>query len=178
MDPADNATLRIVPAALADARGVAEVHVRAWQAGYRGIVPDTYLAALSVDQREAMWKEAIASGTSRLLVAKSDAGLAGWVALGPCRDVGASAQSGEIWALYVAPECWSSGVGRRLWLAARVQLIDDGYRNVSLWVIAGNARAIRFYIAAGFIEEPASIKEFTLGGVSLQEARYVRALDG
>lgn len=175
---ADNATLRIVPAALADARAVAEVHVRTWQAAYRGIVPEAYLAALSVDQREAMWKDAITTGTPRLLVAKAQSGLAGWISFGPCRDGGVPAQAGEIWALYVAPEFWSGGVGRQLWLTARAQLIEDGYRSASLWVITGNARGIRFYVAAGFLEEPASVKAFTLGGESLQEVRYTCDLEG
>ena len=39
-------------AELRDARGIAEVHVRSWQAAYAGIVPDEDLAQLSVDERE------------------------------------------------------------------------------------------------------------------------------
>lgn len=97
---------------------------------------------------------------------------------GPCRDDGAPAHAGEIWALYVAPEFWSSGVGRMLWLAACERMIEEGYQSVSLWVIAGNARAIRFYLAAGFAAEPSSRKAFTLGGGTLQEVRYRLALGG
>ena len=37
-------------AELRDARGIAEVHVRSWQAAYAGIIPDEELARLSVDQ--------------------------------------------------------------------------------------------------------------------------------
>jgi hypothetical protein len=42
-------------AELRDARGIAEVHVRSWQAAYAGIIPDEELARLSVDQREQFW---------------------------------------------------------------------------------------------------------------------------
>ncbi len=42
-------------AELGDARGIAEIHVRYWQAAYAGIVPDEDLARLSVDQREQFW---------------------------------------------------------------------------------------------------------------------------
>ena len=42
-------------AELRDARGIAEVHVRSWQAAYVGIIPDDELARHSVDQREEMW---------------------------------------------------------------------------------------------------------------------------
>lgn len=168
--------MRIVPATPADARAVADVHVRTWRAAYRGIVADAYLAALSVDQRETTWRAAIEAGTPELLVAKVGAIVAGWISFGPCRDDGAGARVGEIWALYVAPEFWSSGVGRSLWLAARENMVKEGYQRVSLWVITSNRRAIKFYSAAGFAAEPGSTKSFTLGGKSLKETRYAAAL--
>jgi hypothetical protein len=39
-----------------DARAVAEVHVSSWRAGYQGLVLDGYLARMSVDKREEMWR--------------------------------------------------------------------------------------------------------------------------
>jgi hypothetical protein len=47
-----------------------------------------------------------------------------------------------------------------------------------MWVIAGNAHAIRFYLAAGFAAEPSPIKACTLGGETLQDVRYKLALEG
>ena len=43
--------MNIRAAVAADARGIAEVHVRSWQAAYRGQIPDSVLAGLSVDAR-------------------------------------------------------------------------------------------------------------------------------
>src|SRR5437879_13170912 len=111
--------MHIAPARLEDARQVAEIHVTTWQFAYQGIVPDGHLASLSVDQREAMWRESIAEGVPELLVAKAEGGMVGWVAFGPCRDEGSPADSAEVWAIYVAPASWSSGVGRVLWQHAR-----------------------------------------------------------
>ena len=65
-----------------------------------------------------------------------------------------------------------------LWLAAKERMLAQGYKTVSLWVIAGNERAIQFYLAAGFKPEPQSVKQFTLGGVQLHEVRYVFNGDG
>ena len=48
--------MTIREAELCDARGIAEVHVRSWQAVYAGIVPDEDLARLSVDQRHEFWR--------------------------------------------------------------------------------------------------------------------------
>jgi len=48
----------------ADAAGIARVHVDAWRATYRGIVPDEHLDALSYEGRQGMW--------SRILEANND----------------------------------------------------------------------------------------------------------
>ena len=43
--------LRIREAVPADARAMAEIHVRSWQAAYRGQLTDDYLDGLSVEDR-------------------------------------------------------------------------------------------------------------------------------
>ena len=49
----------------------------------------------------------------------------------------------------------------------------SSFRSVGLGVLAGNGRAIKFYTAAGFKADATSAKDFTMGGVKLQEVRYV-----
>ena len=46
-----------------DARAIAEVHVASWRAGYRGLVDDDFLAALSVDARLATWETLLVDET-------------------------------------------------------------------------------------------------------------------
>ena len=169
--------MHITPARLEDARQVAEIHVTTWQAAYQGILPAEYLASLSVDQREAMWRESIAKGLPELLVAKVDGGVVGWVAFGPRRDEGSPPDSAEVWAIYVAPSSWSSGVGRMLWRRAQARMLEQGFKTVRAWVFTQNARAIRFYRAAGFAPDLSSVKEFELGGEQVSEIRYARALE-
>lgn len=164
--------LQIEPARASDAAAVAQIHVDAWRAAYAGIVPDDYLAALSVERHSAMWREAIAQGSPELLVARTDAGLAGWVSFGPSRDEGAAPATGEVWALYVAPAHWAAGGGHRLWQRARERLVQRGFTSAMLWVLGANARAIRFYEAAGFVADADSDKTFTLGSGEVCERRY------
>jgi ribosomal protein S18 acetylase RimI-like enzyme len=154
-----------------DAQAVAQVHVDAWRAAYAGILSDEYLAGLSVAQRAAMWRDAIARRQPELLVARRDGGIDGWISIGPSRDEGAAADVGEVWALYVAPACWRSGAGRLLWQRARERLIERGFARAMLWVFAANPRAIGFYESAGFAVEPASARHFTLGGREVEELR-------
>ena len=44
--------LTVRPATAADARGIATVRVRAWQSGYRGLIPDDYLDHMSIEENE------------------------------------------------------------------------------------------------------------------------------
>ncbi|MGZ5180367.1 MAG: N-acetyltransferase family protein [Ramlibacter sp.] len=165
--------MRIEPAADTDCAALARVHVASWQHAYRHLLPADYLDALSVEKREAGWREVLARGGSQLLVARAAGEVLGFASFGKCRDGDAPAGRGELWALYASPQAWSRGVGRALWGAARAQLDALGFRDTSLWVLAGNARAIRFYTAAGFVAEPGSAKDVQLGGVTLREVRYI-----
>ena len=165
--------MRIAPASPEDLRRVADVHVASWQSAYAGILSPEYLASLSAERREAMWREVLAEGKSELLIAEEGPSVVGFASFGPCRDADAPADRGEVWAIYVLPSAWSTGAGRALWQAAHERLGALGFRSVSLWVIAGNERAIRFYCAAGFELEAGSEKEFELGGVKLREVRMV-----
>ena len=169
--------MNISPAVSEDAAAIARAQVRSWQAAYLNILPDDYLANLSVEKRELMWREFIARGSPELLVARDGECIVGFVAFGPCRDEGVGAARAEIWASYVTPSHWSQGVGSQLWERARSRLTALGYRSVSLWVLTGNGRAIQFYGRVGFAVDEASAKEVVLGGKALREIRYVADLD-
>ncbi len=63
-----------------DAAGVAAVHVRSWQVGYRGLLPDDLLDGLSVEQRTRTRRERLTAGgpDSFTLVADEDEGVLGF----------------------------------------------------------------------------------------------------
>ena len=134
----------IEPATADDAHAIAQIHIDARRAAYVGIVADDHLAALSVDKRETLWREAIAARQPELLVARIDGRVIGRVSFGASRDKVAAAEVGELWAIYLDPRHVSTGAGRALWLAARKRLTERGFTSAILWVLAGNADAIRF----------------------------------
>lgn len=170
-------TWRIDTATPDDCRAIAEVHVRSWQHAYPDLLPAAYLDALSVERREAVWRASLAKGEPQILLARNDAGVCGFIAFGGSRDADIASDCAEVWALYLAPDVWSQGIGRALWLAAWQRLVAQGFTSASLWVIDGNRRAIAFYEAAGFVAEPASAKRFEIGGTLLDELRYRRGPD-
>lgn len=91
----------IFPASVDDTRRIAEIHIATWRAAYVGIVPDDFLAGLSVDQRETYWRQEIPLGKQQVGLAKLDDAEVGWVSFGPSRDKDAQPAAAEIWAIYV-----------------------------------------------------------------------------
>jgi ribosomal protein S18 acetylase RimI-like enzyme len=159
-----------------DCKAVATVHVASWQAAYAGILDPAFLGGLSIERREQAWRNVLSAEESELLLGCAGSSVIGFASFGPSRDADAPPGRGELWALYVRPESWSSGAGRELWHAVRGRLQSRGFPSVSLWVLERNARAIRFYSLAGFSVEPGSEREFELGGTKVREVRMVHAI--
>src|SRR5256885_14947367 len=79
-----SANVTIHAARVEDARVIADVPVRTWQAAYRHAFPAEVLDALSVDEREAGWRERLDAGM-RVWVAAESAAIVGFAAAGPSR---------------------------------------------------------------------------------------------
>lgn len=92
----------------------------------------------------------------------------------PLTPAGLAGEVGEVYAIYVAPDWWSTGTGRLLMEAAVARLAVAGYRRAVLWVLDTNARARRFYEKAGWAPDGAANTMVALGGVI--EVRYTRPL--
>ena len=160
-----------------DAYALAEIHVLAWQVGYRGLLPDSLLDSLAAADRLPRWRERLAETTSRVLVAELDGQAAGWLVIGPQRDEDLDSQRvGEIYAVYVHPDFWRGGLGAALIARARAELAAQGHTEATLWVLRANHRAIRFYEAQGFWADGASKLEHNRDGVAFDEVRYRCAL--
>lgn len=162
------------PARPDDAAGIAEVHIRSWQAAYAGLIPDAYLDGLAqgLAQRSAHWREALQNQAVEAWVAEAGGEVVGWIAFRASRDADAQAGDGEVQALYLLPAFWAQGIGQSLWLLARQQLLRAGYQRATLWVLAQNARAIGFYQALGFQAQAHSLRPLQRGGRTLEEVRY------
>jgi GNAT superfamily N-acetyltransferase len=161
---------------LADAAALGEVHVRAWQVAYRGMFPDDYLDGLDPAERAANWQQWLASPANGRLVAVADNDVpVGFVVYGEWRDDDREAGVGELRALNVHPDQWGTGAGRALLQAADEGLAAMGYHAAILWVVAGNARARRFYEIDGWAPDGASRSDEQFGP-PIEEVRYRRPL--
>lgn len=160
-----------------DAEAVAEIHVLAWQMGYRGLLPDALLDGLTVIDRLPRWQQWLAEPTPRTRVAEQEGRVLGWVTVGPQRDGDLDpVVVTEIYALYVHPAVWGRGCGSALMAATLAGLAAQSYAETNLWVLRGNARAIRFYERHGFCADGAAKRETSSSGAILDEIRLRRVL--
>ena len=155
-----------------DVRGIAEVHVRSWQAAYRGQIPDSYLEGLSVEKRELMWTEILKDQTRGVLVAEDEARIVGFSSFGPVWDKEENRLlTGEIYSIYVLEEFWNLGIGRTLMEDSLTALERDGLGSVKVWVLETNQIAIPFYEKFGFktdgLRKTEKLEDFVL-----REIRY------
>jgi GNAT superfamily N-acetyltransferase len=164
-------------AAQRDAPLVAGIHIRTWQRAYRGQLPDAFLDAMGAqfERRTSFWADQIRVRAGlddrAILVAEEDGTVVGFATCGPSEDEPRDEAVGEVYAIYVEPDHWGSGHGRALFGAATAVLTDAGFREATLWVLATNARARRFYEIAGWRTDGATKTEHR-GDVALHEVRY------
>lgn len=145
-----------------EVRGKAFVHWKSWHESYPGIVNQDYLDRLTLEKCEELafrWRD-------HILVAKKDGLVVGFIGYG---DRGEEApDTGEIFALYVLSEYYGTGLGLQLMNEGLKQL--EAYRNICLWVLKENHRAIRFYRKCGFVPTG---EELFSANVSASEIRML-----
>lgn len=171
-------------ARLGDVEAIGRVHTAAWQAGYRGQMPDEFLDSLDPVEAASRWQETLSrtdgSGTVRsadgdhtVLVIEDETGeLVGVASVGAERQGG---QGGELWMINLAPKAWGKGLGRELLAAATETLRSLGHDEAILWVLDTNTRAQHFYESAGWVADGA-VKLDDRRGFTLRELRYRKAI--
>ena len=161
--------MRTREAVAADVRRIAEIHVLAWQSGYRGLLPQEVLDALRPAQRIPRWLSTVqrAEWPCRGTLVADDAGdVVGFADLRP-----AAADVGEIASFHVLPDRWGSGVGQAMMAEALRTFRAAGYRSAALWVLDTNVRALRFYTKAGWRPDGTSRPD-VVGGQPIRDVRY------
>ena len=171
------------PAALDDASEMGRVFVDSFRAGHRGQMPEHLLMDRTYEKSTRNWARSlreIARGELpgvRIAVAVDDSGaLLGVGMCGPPHPWEADAQArlavatGEVWALYVAPEHQRLGAGRALVAHLADFLATQGVRRLIIGVLVANTAARAFYESLGghFV----GLRDHVDDDVVLEEAVY------
>jgi ribosomal protein S18 acetylase RimI-like enzyme len=153
------------PALPGDAARLGEIFVRCWRDAYRGVVADEIIDGLDPAVVAGWWQGLLAEHD--VVVAEREGAPVGMARYGPDPD---DPGRGHLFSLYVDPAASGAGVGRRLLGHAVAQLAAAGFETATLWVFAGNERAIRFYRAAGWEPTGEERVEEELGAPEIQLA--------
>lgn len=183
MTESNEAVLRA--ATLADVPAIAEIHVRAWQRTYRGMMPDAFLDDLAPEQRYARWKGDVSAPDAEMtVIVAEDASLGrivGFCSVCPQKhpEPGDEAlpPAGELYTMYVDTDAKGRGTGRRLIEAAEARMRAMGFTRGVLWMLADNAGARAFYERMGWRADGVSTA-IRYGDRLVPEIRLTKTLDG
>ena len=84
---------------------------------------------------------------------------------------------GELFSIYVDPDRIGTGLGAALMRPSLDAMRAAGFLAAVLWVLDANDQARRFYERFGWRPD-GTVKEETLWGATVREARYRIELDG
>lgn len=170
-------SLAIRDARADDADAVAGIHVRSWQAAYRGLIDQDVLDGLSIDERADGWRRIFADPLPTSLgtfVAEREGEVVAWASFGSGRDPD-NLDDAELYGIYADPSAWSTGAGHALLEAVEQRMADAGHTRAYLWVLDGNDRADAFYARHGW-ELDGATKVDRRPQLTLREHRRVKQL--
>jgi ribosomal protein S18 acetylase RimI-like enzyme len=140
----------IRPAQVEDANAIAAVHVAVWNETYRGIMPDTLLDRMNVEERARAWAAripALATNRQTLMVA-DDGDVVGFAGCGPRRGDHLPSD-GEIYMVNLLSRAKRKHIGAKLMHAMAEALEHSNFQSAGLWVLEKNLPARAFYARLG-----------------------------
>ncbi len=164
-----------------DAAAIGAVHVAAWRSTYPGILPDEYLARMSVARQAAHYENGIRAGVGVHVATASGldlgpaggpARIVGFITGAPTREPrpGGAIGDGEIETLYVLDDWRERGLGRRLMRAAAAHLASAGCASAFVWVLRDNPNRWFYERLRGRAAATATIR---VGGAPVVQTAYV-----
>ena len=160
-----------------DVAAIAKVHVETWRTAYKDVLPSDFLAELSYEQREGLWRNLVTDPSYGrfVYVAEGEHGqIIGFASGGPERS-GKTPYVSELDAIYLLLPYQRRAIGSRLAVILVNRLIQEGLASLLVWVLAANP-ARKFYERLGgqlVYEKPTIIGERSLIEVAYgwQDAR-------
>jgi GNAT superfamily N-acetyltransferase len=150
-----------------DAPAIETIRVQGWRSAYRHVFPPDDLDALPIDPDRWRPRLHVPPPGWTTMMCEHDGRVVGFASIGPSRDEDGP---GELYAIYVDPDAWSTGAGRALMVEAERRLAAR-YDTALLWVLEDNPRARRFYERAGWAPDGTRKAEERFG-VRAPEVRY------
>jgi GNAT superfamily N-acetyltransferase len=152
-----------------DAPAIGAVHVATWRSAYPGILPDSYLASLSIEREAAGYAASIRMGEGVFVATAGTPGRVVGFATARRARAGAPAD-GEIQTLYLLDDYREIGGGRDLLTTAGAYLSALGCKSAFLWVLRDNPSRFFYEHLGG---RPTSETGIHWAGAALMQVAYV-----
>ena len=136
-------------ARLDDAPAMTVMQRASWLAAYGEVLGADMLAQLSVTEHLQIWQSRLVESGPRPMLLCQDEVVIGLLYWQPSLEEGL--MTARIRALYLHPDHWRQGHGKRLWQAVAVQMRRAGCECVRLWLLDGNHIGEGFYLRRGFM---------------------------
>ncbi|MGZ3726552.1 MAG: N-acetyltransferase family protein [Pseudobdellovibrio sp.] len=137
-------------ALLEDAPAIGAIHAQSWKTTYKGIIHQSFLDSIDVDNRIAAAVIRIKNPITEsiVLVDEETKKVVGFTDVGPCREKNVDAD-GELHMIYLFKEYQGLGGGKLLFHEAVKVAKEKGYKKMMVSVLAKNIESRRFYEKMG-----------------------------
>ncbi len=150
-----------------DRMEISSIYEESWKYAYKKIIPNDFLNSIE----KGRWANVIDSPSWNTLVCIENGKYIGTSSF--CKSRFSEYDSyGEIISIYLLPAYIGKGYGSQLLRQVIVELNNQGYNKILLWVLNENHRAKEFYKMNGFVETH-HITNINIGGKELQEIMFV-----
>ncbi|QCR31242.1 GNAT family N-acetyltransferase [Lysinibacillus sp. SGAir0095] len=162
--------MQIRRATMADASGIAKVHVDSWRTTYTGIMPDDFLSKLSYEQRTELWRRNIAQEDNYVVVAENSKREIIGFADGFKRETNTFPNSSDLTSIYLLEAYQGKGIGKKLLKHILIHFKSLGQHKIFVDVLADNKTRYFYEYYGAKLYTTTQIK---IGGKILDELIYV-----
>lgn len=153
---------------------LAKVHLASYLAAYQDLMPQEYLAKLTLDKRIEAYRRILIEDTNQVTTLRVNRQTIGCMVFGICRDQDLAERSGEIESLYLLPNFQGNGYGKMLLHWGLEKLLEQGCEACVLWVLRDNYQARGFYERLGFTLDGS--ERTIIRGTPIVQVRYMLEL--
>lgn len=164
--------MKIRPGTINDVAEIAQVYAQSWKTTYEGLVPDLFVNGMNREAALQIFADSLQPNhfSYFLHVAETPEGkLVGFADGGKERSHPEEGR-GELYAIYLLKEFQGQGIGRKLFQAAVVSLVQAGMNSMVVWVMEKSPYK-KFYEAMGGHWEP-GVKKLDIAGERVRLVSY------
>ena len=164
-----------------DAVAIAQVHADGWHRAHEGLVPDEYIRSRASRGHAGFWREELEIEAAdrkpwvALDAALEEERIIGFADGGMARDDDLDSATGEVYTLFVTPECWEKGIRSMLVEHVARDLREHDFVRAVFWVLESDTVMRAFAEYTGWLPDGATRSE-QYGDTEVRELRFARDL--